>query len=76
VEEETGAVQFLDDDSLEKFYELYFPDDIPDEWSTVDQQKSHGRGCLEKATPSPLPELAIREEMVSVMAWNIGIHVR
>lgn len=76
VEEETGAIQFPDDDSLEQFYERYFPDDIPDEWSTVDQQKSHGRGCHEKAAPSLLSELAIREERVSGMAWNIGIHVR
>lgn len=30
------------DDELEEFYETYFPDDIPDEWSLADQQKSHG----------------------------------
>jgi len=76
VEEDTGAIQFPDDDVLELFYEHYFPDDIPDEWSTADQQKSHGRGCQEKAAPSLLPELAIREERVSGSAWNIGIHVR
>jgi hypothetical protein len=38
------AVCFPDDDVLENFYEQYFPDDIPDEWSAEDQQKSHGRG--------------------------------
>ena len=38
------AVCFPDDDVLENFYEQYFPDDIPDEWSAADQQKSHGRG--------------------------------
>lgn len=26
----------------EQFYDTYFPDDIPDEWSTVDREKSHG----------------------------------
>ena len=40
---ESGG-HFKDDDSLEKFYATYFPDDIPDEWSLADQQKSHGRG--------------------------------
>ena len=34
------------DDELEAFYGTYFPDDIPDEWSLVDQKKSHGPGVL------------------------------
>jgi len=28
----------------EKFYSKYFPQDIPDEWSLADREKSHGRG--------------------------------
>lgn len=40
------TVSFPNDDVLEKFYEEFFPDDIPDEWSAADQQKSHGRGRL------------------------------
>lgn len=28
----------------ELFYETYFPQDIPDEWSLADREKSHGRG--------------------------------
>lgn len=43
IEEE---VPWLDDDRKEAFFELYFPDDIPDEWSKEDQEKSHGYGCL------------------------------
>ena len=35
-----------DDDALEKFYTVYFPDDIPDEWSLEDQKRSHGSGML------------------------------
>jgi hypothetical protein len=31
----------VDDDSLEAVVDKYFPDDIPDEWSTVDRSKSH-----------------------------------
>jgi len=76
VDEETGAIQFPDDDVLEQFYQRYFPDDIPDEWSAEDQKKSHGRGCQETAAPSFLTEPSIRDELISVSAWNIGIHVR
>lgn len=43
IEEE---VPWLDDDRKEAFYDLYFPDDIPDEWSKAEQEKSHGFGCL------------------------------
>ena len=28
----------------EKFYQVFFPCDIPDEWSNADREKSHGRG--------------------------------
>jgi hypothetical protein len=50
IEEE---VPWLDDDRKESFYDLYFPDDIPDEWSKQDQEKSHGYGCLiNKETPN------------------------
>jgi len=30
-----------DDETLESVVDTYFPDDIPDEWSTVDRAKSH-----------------------------------
>ena len=74
-DEETGATEFPDDDVLETFYDLYFPDDIPDEWSKQDQEKSHGRGCQAKAVSVP-PRPQPREEPVTQRAWNIGIHVR
>ena len=35
-----------DDDALEEFYEEFFPDDIPDEWSLEEQKRSHGSGYL------------------------------
>jgi hypothetical protein len=41
----TGAYDLADDSSRESFYDTWFPNDIPDEWSAADQQKSHGRGC-------------------------------
>ena len=37
----------------EDFMEWYFPDDVPDEWSLADQQKSHGIGVNQECdTPS------------------------
>ena len=33
-------------EDLEAFYARTFPDDIPDEWSLLDQRKSHGPGVL------------------------------
>lgn len=38
----------MDSDGYEETMDLYFPDDIPDEWSAEDQQKSHGAGVLQK----------------------------
>lgn len=66
VEEETGALTFPTDDALEEFYAMCFPDDIPDEWSAADQQKSHGRGVR---NPAPLPDsVAIREEPLRALS--------
>jgi len=41
------------------FYDLYFPDDIPDEWSREDQEKSHGAGLapaqkVDSVTPAQI----------------------
>ena len=38
----TGAYNLADDSSRELFYDTWFPNDIPDEWSLDDQKKSHG----------------------------------
>jgi hypothetical protein len=38
--------KFSSDDEMEEFYATTFPDDIPDEWSLEDQEKSHGPGVL------------------------------
>jgi len=72
---ETGSMIFPDDETLERFMEGYFPDDIPDEWSRVDQEKSHGRGCQESAAHAP-SAIQIREEPVDQRAWKLAIHVR
>jgi hypothetical protein len=72
VDEEDNSVAFPDDDTFERFYDTYFPDDIPDEWSLDDQQKSHGRGVKKPAAhPAPLPP--IREEPLDYDEWVAGM---
>lgn len=41
-----GHIIWSSDAALEAFYAKHFPDDIPDEWSLADQEKSHGAGVL------------------------------
>jgi hypothetical protein len=43
-----------DDNTREAFYDEHFPDDIPDEWSLDDREKSHGRGSLQPNTTATL----------------------
>lgn len=38
----SSAYDLADDSSRELFYDTWFPNDIPDEWSLDDQKKSHG----------------------------------
>jgi hypothetical protein len=76
VDEDTQAIAFPDDDAIEAFYQRYFPDDIPDEWSTEDQAKSHGRGCQDTAPPPVIVEVQIREEPLVQRGWNMATHVR
>jgi hypothetical protein len=39
-----GLRSWKSDEHLESFYETYFPNDIPDEWSLQSREMSHGRG--------------------------------
>jgi len=71
---ESGTLAFPSDDVLEDFVDGHFPDDIPDEWSKADQQKSHGQGCAESAPPAPT--VLLREEPVSLRRWRMATHVR
>jgi hypothetical protein len=42
----TSRIQWNSDDDLEAFYDRYFPDDIPDEWTKSEKAVSHGDGVL------------------------------
>jgi hypothetical protein len=44
---------FADDDACETFYNTYFPDDIPDEWSVHEREKSHGLLLPSSLTKNP-----------------------
>jgi hypothetical protein len=35
---------FATEDDFEAFYEEFFPDDIPDEWTAEEREKSHKGG--------------------------------
>jgi hypothetical protein len=59
------------DTTTEEFHAAYFPDDIPDEWSAADQQKSHGSGVASTAPPIP----ALREEPVADLDAALEITV-
>lgn len=53
--EKYGSYEDLVESSnaLDEFISWYFPDDIPDEWSRPDQEKSHGNG-VNQASDKPL----------------------
>jgi hypothetical protein len=44
--EESGEIKWNSEEQMEEFYDKYFPDDIPDEWTKKDKIKSHGDGVL------------------------------
>lgn len=46
INEDTNTVIWNSDEAVEEFYDKYFPDDIPDEWSKEEKIKSHGDGIL------------------------------
>jgi hypothetical protein len=48
-------LQFPDDKTLELFYEENFPNDIPDEWSIVERNKSHPNFLFKPLPNSWLP---------------------
>jgi hypothetical protein len=41
-----STILWNSDEDREAFYQRYFPDDIPDEWTKSEKAKSHGEGIL------------------------------
>jgi len=71
----SGSCNFPNDDAMESFYERFFPDDIPDEWSAADQLKSHGPGALQGPPTQEPATVVIRDEPVARYHWNYSIRV-
>lgn len=46
IDADTNTINWISDKLKERFYQRYFPDDIPDEWTAVEKRKSHGEGLL------------------------------
>ena len=57
-----------DDSSKEMFYDTWFPDDIPDEWSLEDQQKSHRSGFVKEDDPLQFAAVYYRHVRNSTLA--------
>lgn len=71
-----GVIQWRSDDEFEAFYDRYFPDDIPDEWTKAEKAVSHGDGLL-----GPTESVQLYKYSRSVfskwsrLAWNTRDHV-
>jgi len=66
-----GRIQWKSDDAREDWYETFFPDDIPDEWTKADKEKSHGDGILAPTETVTLLKYArIHLSKKSRLAWN------
>jgi hypothetical protein len=68
---EKQEVEWKSDEQMEEFYNTYFPDDIPDEWTKLDKMKSHGDGILgPKDQPQLLKYSRNYLSKYTRLAWN------
>jgi len=66
------------DDAFEDFWDTYFPDDIPDEWSSDDQKKSHGSGLIRPTEEPSIEKLVYKWffRVPSLLVWNASTEGR
>lgn len=71
---ETGEIQWKSYDEKERFYDTYFPDLPPDEWTEKEIAVSHGNGLLRPGDEGlSLPRYAqIYFSKLTRLAWNIA----
>lgn len=73
IEEYQTNDEWKSDDDREAFYERYFADDIPDEWTAAEKKYSHGDGILAPTEQLNLGTYARRFfSSVSRFAWGNG----
>jgi hypothetical protein len=66
-----GVIQWTSLEHQEAFYNKFFPDDIPDEWTREEKQKSHGDGLLGPTeTPNLLKYGRNYFNRQTRLAWN------
>ena len=72
-----GAIHWTSDDTMEQFYNRYFPDDIPDEWTKTEKERSHGDGLLAPRDTANLTKYArLFLSQCARLAWNARPIVR
>ena len=63
--------------SEEQFYDRYFPDDLPDEWTKAEKERSHGDGLLAPQETVHLGKYARRFlSQCARLAWSSRTAVR
>ena len=71
------VVHWNSDDTMEQFYHRYFPDDLPDEWTKAEKERSHGDGLLAPHEMVHLGKYARRFlAQCARLAWNVRPIVR
>jgi hypothetical protein len=65
---------WVSEDAEEAFYEEYFPDDIPDEWTKADKERSHGKGLLKPGKKLLNPQKRLEPEETMTLAKYAKIH--
>lgn len=74
VAEEVGGWEAVRNDYevREAFYDEHFRDDIPDEWSKADREKSHGIGALQRDTECSVERFLVKwfGHIPSAVVWN------
>lgn len=65
------------EETREAFYDRFFPDDPPDEWTLAEQQRSHGEGVLPPGSKDCTMEKYARLFLshTSRLAWSLEVQV-
>jgi hypothetical protein len=74
--DEAGGIQWKSYDAKEAFYDLYFPDLPPDEWTEKEIAVSHGAGILGPKDQLSLARYAqVHFSKITRLAWNLAPEV-
>lgn len=72
-----ASIHWNSDDTMEQFYHRYFPDDLPDEWTKAEKERSHGDGLLDPRDTANLAKYArLFLSQCARLAWSSRSTVR